>query len=246
MARGKANRNNSNESNSNSNDDVDELRARIEAMEKELKSIKNENEVLEGRVAILEDKIAVSCNTSLKLRQEVDRLDQYQRRSNILLKNVELGPTNSQKDDKKLVQNLLQKELKVPKALVEVDKLHRMGRTRTNAGKKTQDIIVRFKSHAARYDVYEARKKATNLKIRPNLTKRRGDLLYRASKLVEGAEEVHFVFANAHGDLKLRLKEKPDGGEQYHSFSSIEELKKTLEELNIEFDDDVDPDDVDV
>ena len=63
-----------------------------------------------------------------------------------------LGPTNSQKDDKKLVQNLLQKDLKLPKALADVDKLHRMGRIWMNEWRK-ENIIVGFKSHAARYDI---------------------------------------------------------------------------------------------
>ena len=157
---------------------------------------------------------------------------------------MEVSEPPNQADDKKLIHELIRKDLKLPNAVAEIDKLHRLGSKCTNRGKTTQDIVVKFKTHSARYDVYDKRKESKNLKIRPNLSKYRGDLLYRASKMIEQSDPVHFVIANAHGDLKLRLKEKADGKEQYHDFNSISELKSILNYLEIEFLDEVDLDDM--
>ena len=57
-------------------------------------------------------------------------------------------------------------------------------------------------------------------------------------------DAVHFVFANEHGDLVLRLNEKVDD-KQYFDFKTMEELKETLRELKIDFVDDIDADDED-
>ena len=90
---------------------------------------------------------------------------------------------------------------------------------------------------------HKKKAKAKSTKIRPNLTQRRGQLLYRASKLVEDVDAVHFVFANDHGDLKLRLKEQTANKKQYFDFKSMEDLKETLRGLKLDFVDDVDADD---
>ena len=52
---------------------------------------------------------------------------------------------------------------------------------------------------------------------------------------MEELDPVHFVFANEHGDLKLRLKEKTDDEKQYFDFKSMEELKEILRSLDIDF-----------
>ena len=59
---------------------------------------------------------------------------------------------------------------------------------------------------------------------------------------MEDVDEVHFVFANRHGDLQLRLKQKTDDDKQFFDFKSMEDLKQTLRDLEIDFVDDVDED----
>lgn len=233
---------------SSSSDDELSLKERLELVEEELANLKEENKLLQSRVLVLEDRAAIATNASDKLRSEVDRLDQYQRRSNVILKNVAVPNKQTQEGDEKFVKNLFDNELNLPDAFQEVDKLHRLGPIRTsNDGKKTQDIVVRFRSHATRYKVYDERKKTKTTKIRPNLTKRRRDLLYRASNLVKDLDAVHFVFANDHGDLKIRLKEKmttkSNVEKQYFDFDSMEVLKETLRDLKIDFVDDILADD---
>ena len=241
MAKGK--RGNNVDVSSSNDDEISQLKERLKKVENQVKSLTDENKLLESRVLVLEDQVAIATNTSDKLKFEVDRLDQYQRRYNVILKNVAVPKKQTQEGDEKFVKNLFTKDLKLPDAYEDVDKLHRLGSARTgDDGKKTQDIVVRFKTHEARYKVYDERKKSKTVKIRPNLTKRRGTLLYQASKFVENVEQVHFVFANAHGDLKLRLKEKTGDDKQIFDFKSMDDLKQTLRGLEIDYVDDVEDD----
>ena len=171
-------------SNVEANDEISQLKERLKKVENQINAVKDENKLLKARVAVLEDQVGIATKVSTVLKSEVERLDQYQRRYNVILKNVALPKKQSQDEDEKFVKNLFTKELKLPNVYGEVDKLHRLGPTRSVDGnnKKTQDIIVRFKTHAARYKVYDERKKSKSTKIRPNLTKHRGQLLYLSWK----------------------------------------------------------------
>ena len=50
-----------------------------------------------------------------------------------------------------------------------------------------------------------------NIKINPNLTKRRGKILYDAVKLTEELPKLNFIFSYTHGDLKIGVNEPQDG-----------------------------------
>ena len=108
-----------------------------------------------------------------------------------------------------------------------IDKLHRTGEVREKNGKRMQDVIIRFKTHHARYTVYRQRKHAKNTKIHANLTKRRGKLLFDASNAIRGIDKVNFCFSNIHGDLNVRLEESYNGKHVY-SFNSLSELSELL------------------
>ena len=209
---------------------------RLVKAEENIKQLENSKKDLEKRVEVLEAKVVVAENTSEKLRLELDRVDQYQRRSNVLLKFADLPKNNNEAKDKELVKNVLEKELKIANCLSTIDKMHRVGKVRTRDGKQNQDIIVRFKTHHSRYTVMRNRKEAKSAKIRPNLTKYRNDLRYNASELVKNIEGVKFVYANIHGDLILRLNEEIDGEEDFQ-FNSMEKLKSLLVETGCVEDD---------
>ena len=115
-----------------------------------------------------------------------------------------------------------------------MDKAHRLGKIKEQNGKKHQDIIVRFKSHSARYKLYSKRKTLKNVKVSPNLTKKRSKLLYDAVELTKNIEndDWGFVYANIHGDLLLRLQEKYQG-KHYYSFDSLESLRNQLNEIGL-------------
>ena len=59
---------------------------------------------------------------------------------------------------KKMIK-LIGKDLNLPHLVNEIDKLHRVGNVREMNGKKSMDIIIKFKSHAARYDVFNEKDK---------------------------------------------------------------------------------------
>ena len=141
---------------------------------------------LEGRIVVLEDKNAVLENVTEKLQKEVERLDaldQYGRRSNIIIRNIELP--QRKEDDNQLenkVKEIISTTLQLPAAAADIDKLHRTGKKKDHEGKKYQNIIVRFRSHSSRYSVYKARKRLPNgIKMNPNLRKRRGNILYKSN-----------------------------------------------------------------
>ena len=91
-------------------------------------------------------------NSNLSI--EVDRLDQYTRRSNIIIKNIKLPDDPKQEtneDIKNIVKNVLKDDLKLPDSILDdVDKFHRNGMIKNNGSKKIQNVIVRFKTHTSR------------------------------------------------------------------------------------------------
>ena len=107
-----------------------------------------------------------------------------------------------------------------------------MGKPKTHNGVRQQNVIVRFKNHAARYRVYNARKKAKKVKICPNLTKYRQDILYNANETFSKANGVDFIFADIHGDLKVKLKVKVNDRD-FYKFETLEELRNLLTRVEL-------------
>ena len=133
-------------------------------------------------------------------------------------------------DVTKKVKNIIEKELNMPEINNEIDKMHRIGKVNEENGKKKQDVIIKFKTHAARYAVYDVRKKERSAKFLPNLTKRRGKLLFDALKICEDHDKVNFVYADIHGDTKVRLN-APHNEKYVFAFTTIDQLTNLLEEL---------------
>ena len=94
-------------------DELNQLKERLKIVEGQITTLKDWNKLLKARVLVLEDQVAVSNNTSEKLRTEIDRLDQYHRRHNVMLKNVAVPKKQSQDEDEKFLKNLFTKELKL-------------------------------------------------------------------------------------------------------------------------------------
>ena len=138
--------------------------------------------------------------------------------------------TETIEDVTKVVNKIIAKDLQLPNVINSIDKLHRIGKPKEKNGKKNQDVIVRFKSHSARYTVFNARKKTNNHNIRPNLTPFRSKLLHEATEITSNVNEVNFAFADIHGDLKIRLVNAIEGRFVF-SFSTIEELKNLLSKM---------------
>ena len=127
-----------------------QLTEQMEMLENKMKVLEEKNNKLEAKVLILESRIVISEGVSTKLSIELDRLDQYHRRSNIMIKNAPLPENESHNAITTTVNNIIVKDLSLPNVVSDIDKFHRVGKIRTRDGKKHQDIIIRFKTHSYR------------------------------------------------------------------------------------------------
>ena len=118
--------------------------------------------MLEKRVLELESVLEVTRNANSLLKQEVDNLQQYQRRTCNIVDGItpvkdEMEKQMTAKTKNFLIKNLGFEERKVNE---ELDKCHRLGKAKD--GK--QSTIIRFKSHSFRASVYASRNNIQNKK----------------------------------------------------------------------------------
>ena len=218
-------------------DHVNITRAEFNLLRKRIKE-------LETRCDRLEAAKLVSENVTELLRKEVDRLDQYGRRHNVIIRNVELPRNETQKQVEEKVVKIVEKSLKSPALVRDIDKMHRIGRVKKEKGKNVQNIVVRFRTHQSRYELYGKRKELQNgIKMSPHLTYHRGKILHESIEHVENIQGVEYTFANLHGDLAVKLSDKYEGKDIF-SFNTIDELnnilidKKLVEEADSEAEED--------
>ena len=205
----------------------------VNTLQSKIAKLEENNIKLENRLKEVEEKQAITSHVNDQLNEEIDRLNQYTRRSNLIIRNVLLPEEESSKDVKSKVEAMVSKEMKMPDIISEIDKAHRIGKVVNKDGKKLQNIIVRFKSHSARYVIFNNRKLIKNKKISPNLTHKRGKILDDAKKLTDDLRhDWGFVFANEHGDLLFRLTEAYKG-KHYFPFISIESLSDQLKTIGL-------------
>ena len=220
--------------NSNKNDNS-KLAKLVNALQSRITKLEAENSALQKRLIKVEELQGVTSNVNSILSKEVDSLSQYHRRSNVIIRGMHLPEVETEHDVKEKVETIILKEMKLPAHVSnDIDKAHRVGKIINKDGKKLQNIIVRFKSHSARYAVYKKRKAVKNKKISPNLTPHRSKLLLEAIDMCESIEKNDwgFAFANQHGDLQIRLSE-PFEGKHFFSFDSRETLAELLEKVGL-------------
>ena len=123
----------------------------------------------------------------------------------------------------------------------DVDKFHCVGAKKDNK----QDIIVRFKSHTAKEDLYRKKKNVRRgIKIRPSLAPGRKALLDQANQVLDDyysdrtnlKNPPHFVFADMHGNLKLKMTNKTRN-RLFFKFYSITDLCSLIERNQGDVDD---------
>lgn len=110
------------------------------------------------------------------------------------------------------VKNILVNNFKCDEnnLITEFDKAHRIGGKHDD---NTQTIIVRFKSHSYRSNLYVGRKIHQNrngnkLKLRISLTNTRRKLLSEVQEKVAGNDFIDFAYASVNGDIRVRTKFK--------------------------------------
>ena len=140
----------------------------------------------------------ITRNANSRLQQEVNNLQQHQRRACIVADGITSvkGETEEQittKTKNFFIENVGFTERKVNE---ELDKCHRLGKAKE--GK--QFTIIRFKSHSFRASsVYASRsniQKRKKLKLKLSLTKRRTKIINYAHAITESVPEVKFAYAD--------------------------------------------------
>ena len=115
---------------------IAELNAKLKSLEAKVNVLEERNKSLENKVDIIESKNAVCEKVTNELSKELDKLSQYTRRSNVVIRNVFLPEKESNEDVEKVVKKIIAKDLQLPNEIINIDKLHRIGKVITKNGKK--------------------------------------------------------------------------------------------------------------
>ena len=205
---------------------------------------------LEGKFCRLQSEMAITSTVNNVLQQKLDEMQQYLRRSCLVIDGIKPAANENPQELKQKIKNLLTKkpqngdedgghtvEITAKEFEAEFDKCHRIGPVRD--GK--QAAIIRLKSHGFKEKIYGNRKnlvKRTPHRIRVSLTQHRAKLLASANEMVENNDKVKFAFADINGNLRLLLN-SPFRRKWTLNFSSKEELTLKLIELTGSPNDDV-------
>ena len=108
-----------------------------------------------------------------------------------------------------------------------IDRTHRTGPDYTcyKSQEKCRSIMVRFVSFKHRTLFYRKRASLKNVRVKIDLTKRRYEVLKKAINLVNGNNDVDYVFTDVNCRLKVVFKDKRSS-----FFNDIDDLKKLLED----------------
>ena len=210
------------------NNTINQLERKIQHMEEDIVD-------LNGKLITMNARLSVRDHVVKGLKGEIQRLQQYTRRYSVTISGIEKKRQENSEELREEVLKLVG-DVKSTTNEHDIDKFHRNGRVHNE---KNQDIILRFKSHAAKEAFYKARKSLpparNNIKIRPSLSPSQKNLLHKANKLIEDYDmkEEHnppeFVFANIHGELQVKLKKKSRHG-LFVTFHNIDQLVYIIKE----------------
>ena len=130
----------------------------IEAFEKLIKRV----EFLEGKLARLEGHLSLASHCCNKvLRDQLDELQQYSRRSCLIVRGIPVSEKETITDVESKLKALIVENLDVSEQTFdnEIDKAHRIGGIKDDG---SQNTIVRFKSHSFRSKLYQTEKHKKN------------------------------------------------------------------------------------
>ncbi len=167
---------------------------------------------------IFNSTLYVKDRVSDELKQQLTKVQQYTRRPNVTILGIEKEKGEKFGDLKGKIEKLVT-NVSPSLSMDDIDKFHRDG----PADGGDQAVIVRFKTHTDKENFYkEGRAKLKELndhriKIRPNLCRERKNLLDSAVAFVDTYPKdtfnpPDFVFADVHGNIKVKMKERPKRG----------------------------------
>ena len=208
----------------NQSKEIDLLKVQVESITKSVSSIKYD-------MMMLNSQFEISSHINKVLQKQVNNLQQYSRRYSIILDNVKVRANESSQSVESEVKDILINKFSVDESQLatEFDKAHRVGSVNEE---NSQPIIIRFKSHSFRSNLYTERKthqgkKENSFKLRVALSVQRRKLLDEVLKKVSGHDGIAFAYASVNGMVKVRLNNKLKN-RQVFDIESSEEIDNLL------------------
>lgn len=195
---------------------IDEKDLAIKNLEKHVNKLEGKVNHLEGKVLMLEGHLSLAKTVSSRLECMVDSQEQYSRRPCVVVDGIVNGSFDH------VVKILAETGIHEQEVRDNIDKMHPIGRP---DALNSQSLIVKFKTHNFKEQVYLKRKFITrqNIRVKPSLTKRRIGLLKGAKHFCLNHEDFNYCFADMFGNLKVVLK-RGLRGRKVHDFNSYQDL----------------------
>ena len=173
-----------------------------------------------GLRAVVEEKDAViqQLQTQVsELDQKLDDLEQYTRRNSLRVSGI---PESAEEDCEALTLATLNESLSLepPLSLADIDRLHRVGRPRTDG--KPRQVLVKFATYRQRQRVMKKRPALTDsdLFLNEDLTQKRNHLLW-AARVAKRNKRIKDCWS-MEGRILIR-----DLAEKAHHIKTIEDLE---------------------
>ena len=183
----------------------------------------------ENRIIELESELAVQKNVTNTVLEKCDDVEQYTRRYSVRVHGIE------PKKDENIMESLklCYSKLDLPFHPDDIDRAHSVGRVRVDeaSGRRSQGIIVKFRSWDAKLKLYQARPKFKGTRkpgfiIGLDLTKRRLELLkYARERIKNNCHNVEYVFSDVNCSLVVMFS---DGiSKHFNNKKALESLLTT-------------------
>lgn len=180
-------------------------------------TITKQNEKIEH----LETKVERLENELSLVTAHAEENEQYSRRMCLRIEGIEI-PENEGTETADDVLQAVKKVISECGVAIpddQIDRAHRIGKSKTIAGKRCKQVILRLMSFRYRSALYKARKNCKKYRIYLDLTKHRKDLLQKANDYILTSNlENCFAFA----DLNCRLCFKH--GDDFTYFTTYEKF----------------------
>ena len=216
-----------------SNNNQRELRAIIASLQTKVESLTDKVEKLDTQVSTLtkalivsESALAVSRMTSSRLKNELDRQEQYSRRNCIVMDGVNVSRKDGPDEHTTKAKKILTDSFPLDEEIITgFDKAHPIGPVIN--GK--QSFIMRFNKHSVVSRIYKNRRSLKQgITARPSLTKTRASTLRACQHSAERFSTVKFIFSDIEGNLKVCFTNQNLKGRSIHSFETEDEFRDLI------------------
>ena len=192
----------------------------------------------DNKIEELESRLLIQKNVIDKLLLQSDDNEQYSRRSCLRINGMEFEDNEKSTDVMAKLEECYN-HVELAFDANDIERVHRIGNVFTDkdTGKKTKQIIVKFKSWGSRAKFYRARPQMYKdgvlkpgpklFNVQVDLTKQRHQLLSDAKGKIKHYKEIKFAFANINCSLGIMLNDK-----SFYFFNDQQQLDNILKDLD--------------